>query len=129
MTGANTGIGKEVARILYSKNAAVWIAARNAEKGADAITSIREAHPSSSGRLELLQLDLSDLTTIRASAEAFLAKEKSLDVLINNAGVSKCLSILLSCPVRSESIVSFVKPGGFGGVTIIQYPGAANNHR
>jgi retinol dehydrogenase 12 len=89
VTGANTGIGKEVARILYSKNAAVYITARNAEKGTNAITSIQEAHPSSNGRLELIQLDLSDLTTIKASAEAFLAKEKRLDVLFNNAGVSK----------------------------------------
>ena len=98
MTGANTGIGKEVARILYSKNAAVWIAARNGEKGVNAITSIKEAHPSSGGRLESLQLDLSDLATIRASAEAFLAKEKRLDVLINNAGVSKYFSKCISCP-------------------------------
>src|SRR5437868_11703462 len=51
VTGANTGIGKEVARILYSKNAVVWVAARNQEKGATAIASIKEAHPSSNGRL------------------------------------------------------------------------------
>lgn len=126
MTGANTGIGKEVARILYSKNAAVWIAARNAKKGANAVTSIREAHPSSSGRLELLQLDLSDLTTIEASAEAFLAKEKRLDVLINNAGVSKCLSKSVPCLVRLKSIHRFRRAGEGD---IVETPGAGNGHR
>lgn len=89
VTGANTGIGKEVAQILYSKNAVVWMTARNPEKGANAVASIKEAHPASKGRLELLHLDLSDLTTIKASAEKFLAGEKRLDVLFNNAGVSK----------------------------------------
>ncbi|KAI5922171.1 hypothetical protein F4810DRAFT_298490 [Camillea tinctor] len=87
VTGANTGVGKEVARILYSKNAVVWIAARNEEKGQNAIKDIKEAYPSSTGRLEFLHLDLSDLATIKASAGKFLAKEKRLDVLFNNAGV------------------------------------------
>lgn len=87
VTGANTGVGKEVARILFSKNATVWAAARNEQKGRDAIQSILEAHPESTGKLEFLRLDLSDLTTIKKSAETFLAKEKQLHVLFNNAGV------------------------------------------
>ncbi|KAI0480980.1 hypothetical protein GGR56DRAFT_628401 [Xylariaceae sp. FL0804] len=87
VTGANAGVGKEVARILYSKNAVVWAAARNEEKGASAIRSIKGACPSSTGRLEFLHLDLGDLSTIKKSAEAFLAREERLDVLFNNAGV------------------------------------------
>ncbi|KAL7626539.1 short-chain alcohol dehydrogenase [Parahypoxylon ruwenzoriense] len=87
VTGANTGVGKEVAQILFSKNATVWVAARNEEKARNAIQSIQEAFPSSTGKLEFLHLDLSDLTTIRGSAEAFLAREKQLHVLFNNAGV------------------------------------------
>ncbi|KAI0834864.1 short-chain dehydrogenase [Hypoxylon sp. FL0890] len=87
VTGANTGVGREVAQILFSKNAVVWAAARNEEKGRNAIQSIREAHPESTGRLEFLHLDLSDLTTIKKSAETFLSKEKKLHVLFNNAGV------------------------------------------
>ncbi|KAI1376884.1 short-chain dehydrogenase [Hypoxylon crocopeplum] len=87
VTGANTGVGKEVARILFSKNASVWVAARNDEKANNAIQSIREAFPSSTGKLEFLHLDLSDLTTIKKSVETFLAKENRLHVLFNNAGV------------------------------------------
>ncbi|KAI1880269.1 hypothetical protein JX265_001890 [Neoarthrinium moseri] len=87
VTGSNAGVGKEVARILYSKNATVWAAARNEEKNLAAISSIKEAYPSSTGKLEHLHLDLGDLSTIKKSAETFLAKEKKLHVLINNAGV------------------------------------------
>ncbi|KAI1331174.1 short-chain dehydrogenase [Xylariaceae sp. FL0255] len=87
VTGANTGIGKEVARILYTKNAAVWLTSRDEEKGMNAIASIKDAHPTSRGRLELMQLDLSDLSTIKASVSSFLEKEKYLHVLFNNAGV------------------------------------------
>lgn len=87
VTGANTGLGKSLAHILYSKNASVYLTSRSHEKGKQAIEQIREAEPKSSGKLSLLVFDLADLTTIKASADEFLAKEKRLDVLFNNAGV------------------------------------------
>lgn len=80
-------MGQETAKILYSKNATVWAAARNEEKNLEAIKAIKAAHPSSSGKLEHLHLDLGDLTTIKSSVEKFLANESQLHVLINNAGV------------------------------------------
>lgn len=85
VSGANTGIGKELARILYSKNATVWVAARNEEKARAAIADI-ETSPSA-GKLKYMKLDLADLSTVAASAKKFLAEEKRLDVLFNNAGV------------------------------------------
>lgn len=91
VTGSNTGIGKETARILYSKNAKVYIAARSLDKSNKAIEDIKKAHPNSKGALAFLKLDLNDLTTIKASADEFLAKEKRLDVLFNNAGVQNPL--------------------------------------
>ncbi|KAH7017132.1 hypothetical protein EDB80DRAFT_278016 [Ilyonectria destructans] len=87
VTGANTGVGKEVAQVLYSKNATVWIAARTEEKARTAIDAIKQQHPSSSGALKFLKLDLADLTTISGSAQEFLAAETKLDILFNNAGV------------------------------------------
>lgn len=87
VTGANTGVGKEVAQILYSKNATVYATSRSEEKGRAAIASIKEAIPDSKGKLELLTLDLADLTTVKPAAKAFLAKETQLHLLINNAGV------------------------------------------
>lgn len=87
MTGSSSGVGKELAQILYSHNAKVYIAARSSEKVSNAIDSIKTAFPNSKGALEYLHLDLDDLSTIKASAEEFLSKEKRLDVLWNNAGV------------------------------------------
>ncbi|KAJ4396429.1 short-chain alcohol dehydrogenase [Gnomoniopsis smithogilvyi] len=87
VTGANTGVGKELAQILYSKNATVYCAARSDEKALKAISSIKAALPDSTGALIFLSLDLADLSTIKASVNEFLSKEKKLHVLFNNAGV------------------------------------------
>lgn len=89
VTGANTGLGKEIAQILYSKDAKVYCAARSQEKAQRAIDAIQAAHPTSRGALVFLPLDLADLTTIKASADAFLSHESRLDVLFNNAGVMR----------------------------------------
>lgn len=87
VTGANTGVGREIAQVLYSKNATVWVAARNEKKGLDAIEGIKKQHPASKGSIKFLKLDLADLTTIGPSAKEFLAQETKLDILFNNAGV------------------------------------------
>lgn len=89
MTGANVGIGKELAQILYSKNATVYVAARSKEKAEAAIQDIKNnaSTSSSTGSLIFLHLDLADLSTIKASAQEFLSRETKLHVLFNNAGV------------------------------------------
>lgn len=87
VTGANAGVGKELARLLYSRNGTVYVAARSAEKAQSAIQWIKEQHPGVQGALHHLHLDLNDLQGIKSSAEEFLSKEERLDVLFNNAGV------------------------------------------
>ncbi|KAI0886571.1 uncharacterized protein GGS22DRAFT_186640 [Annulohypoxylon maeteangense] len=87
VTGSNTGLGKEIAQIVYSKNAMVYMMARSEEKTKKAIESIKAAAPYSSGDLRFIRLDLADLTTIKSSADQFLQKEEKLHVLFNNAGV------------------------------------------
>lgn len=93
VTGANTGIGKEVARVLYAKNGTVWIGARSQEKAEAAMAEIRRACPDSptttTGRLEFLRLDLGDLEAVRRAADDFRARNdgRKLHVLFNNAGV------------------------------------------
>jgi retinol dehydrogenase 12 len=87
VTGSSSGVGKELAQVLYSHNAKVYVAARSEEKAKRAIEHIKAAFPKSTGQLIFLHLDLDDLTTIKKSAEEFLSKEKKLDVLWNNAGV------------------------------------------
>lgn len=77
VTGANSGIGRVAARTLADKGARVVLAVRNTDKG-------REAAAAMSGRVEVRQLDLADLASVRAFAEDLT---DPIDVLINNAGV------------------------------------------
>ncbi|KAG6013826.1 hypothetical protein E4U43_007091 [Claviceps pusilla] len=89
VTGGYAGVGKELVDILYQHNATVYVAGRSPDKANAAIDAIRAAHPSSKGRLEFLFVDLSDLTTITPAVQEFTAKEKRLDVLVNNAAVAQ----------------------------------------
>ncbi|KAK8023655.1 hypothetical protein PG993_011721 [Apiospora rasikravindrae] len=90
ISGANTGVGKELARMLYSKNAKVYLASRSEEKARRAIEEIEQSSPATStGKLVFIQLDLADLSTIKDSVQAFLRQESQLHVLFNNAGVMK----------------------------------------
>lgn len=72
--------------MLYSKNGKVYMTARTKEKASQAIQDIRAAVPNSSGSLVPLVLDLTDLSTIKASAEEFTSAESRVHVLFNNAG-------------------------------------------
>ena len=86
VTGANTGIGKATARALAARGATVTLACRSQENGRRTIEEI--AVQTGNRRLELLALDLGDLGSVRACAEAFLALDEPLHVLINNAGLA-----------------------------------------
>lgn len=87
VTGANSGLGKELSGILYSKHAKVFVAARSEAKAYAAIEFIKAAHPRSKGDLVYLHLDLADLAAVKSCVDAFLSQESRLDVLFNNAGV------------------------------------------
>lgn len=87
VTGGSGGLGKELINILYQQNAKIYVAARSEPKTKEIIREIQRAHPSSCGELIFLRLQLDDLSTIKQSAEEFLAKENRLHVLWNNAGV------------------------------------------
>jgi NAD(P)-dependent dehydrogenase (short-subunit alcohol dehydrogenase family) len=86
VTGANRGIGKETARALAARGATVLLACRSLEDGRRAIDEI--AAQTGNRRLELLALDLGDLASVRACAQAVLARDAPLHVLINNAGLA-----------------------------------------
>jgi retinol dehydrogenase-12 len=87
ITGGYAGIGYHLTHLLYTKHATIYLAGRSEDKARAAIAKWEAACPQSKGRLVLLYLDLADLTTIKPSVEAFLAKESRLDVLVNNAAV------------------------------------------
>ena len=85
ITGANSGIGLEAARVLVARGAHVVLACRNPGKAAEAEALLRAETPKAS--VEVMELDVSRLASVRAFAETFRATHPRLDVLINNAGV------------------------------------------
>ncbi|KAF2219852.1 hypothetical protein BDZ85DRAFT_35648 [Elsinoe ampelina] len=87
VTGGYAGVGLELTKMLYSRNATVFIAGRSPEKATTAIETVKKHAPNSTGKLEFLKLDLADLTTIKASANDLISRTDRLDVLTNNAGV------------------------------------------
>jgi len=85
ITGGNSGIGLEAARVLSLKNAEVILTARSAEKGTTAVEFLKKQNPLANVRW--MELDLADLDSVRAFSNAFHASYSKLDILINNAGV------------------------------------------
>ena len=69
ITGANSGLGYESTLALAEKGAHIVMACRNTQKGHVAMAPILDANPAAS--LEVMSLDLSDLDSVRAFAEAF----------------------------------------------------------
>ena len=85
VTGANGGLGLETARQLAAKGAHVVMAVRNQKKAAAAVDEIRASVPDAAP--ELVALDLASQASVRAAAGQIMAAHKSIDLLINNAGV------------------------------------------
>jgi NAD(P)-dependent dehydrogenase (short-subunit alcohol dehydrogenase family) len=83
VTGANSGLGFEVARGLAVRGASVHMLCRNAERGEEARTAITDEHGAADVHVHVV--DLSRLCTIRSFAETFSAPR--LDVLVHNAGL------------------------------------------
>ncbi|HEX3493362.1 MAG TPA: SDR family oxidoreductase [Streptosporangiaceae bacterium] len=86
VTGGNTGIGLATATELARRGGKVYVACRSEAKGSHAVASIVAA--TGNADVVYLPLDLADLGSVRACADAFLATGEPLDVLINNAGVA-----------------------------------------
>lgn len=80
VTGANTGLGFETARLLAERGASVVLAVRDTEKG-------KRAAARMSGDVSVQELDLTSLESVRAAAADLRASHPRIDLLINNAGV------------------------------------------
>jgi len=87
VTGVSAGLGVETARALVARGAQVVGAARDLGKAHRATEGVRAAAQASGGGLELVQLDLASLASVRACADALLADGRRFDVIIANAGV------------------------------------------
>ncbi len=84
ITGANKGIGLEIATQLGRKGYSVWLGCRDAERGERAAKQLRDegldAHA--------LLLDVSDDASVKAAAATFAKSSDTLDALVNNAGIA-----------------------------------------
>jgi NAD(P)-dependent dehydrogenase (short-subunit alcohol dehydrogenase family) len=87
VTGVSSGIGVETARAFAAHGAAVVGAARNLAKAKEATAGVRAAAEQSGSSLELVELDLASLLSVRACAERLIADGRRFDVVIANAGV------------------------------------------
>lgn len=85
ITGANSGIGFEAARIFAGAGARIVLACRSAKKATEAMDAIRSETPRAA--VEFMELDLASLASIRAFAKEASGRLERIDVLCNNAGV------------------------------------------
>jgi NAD(P)-dependent dehydrogenase (short-subunit alcohol dehydrogenase family) len=85
VTGANSGIGWETARVLAAHGATVLLGCRSAERGRAALQRIQAICPKADAAL--LEMDLADLDSVREVAATVRRDHGRLDLLINNAGL------------------------------------------
>src|SRR5580700_2992073 len=89
VTGVSAGLGVETARALAAHGAQVVGAARDLSKAQAATEQVR-AQAASGGSVDLVQLDLASLDSVRRCADGLLAARKPFDLIIANAGVMAC---------------------------------------
>jgi NAD(P)-dependent dehydrogenase (short-subunit alcohol dehydrogenase family) len=83
VTGANRGIGLEVARQLLRAGCTVWLGARDLRRGADAASLLRE-----NGHVEFQELDVTSDASVTEAVANISRQSGRLDILINNAGIA-----------------------------------------
>lgn len=92
VTGGNSGIGAETVKTLVESGMQVVLCARNVESA----KSVKESIPESQQeKIEIQKMDLSSLTSIQEAANSILSKHKTIDCIVNNAGVSKSFLLVV----------------------------------
>ena len=112
ITGANSGIGKAAAIQIASKGYRVIMACRNRERGEAALADVQSQ--SGSEAIELMIVDMSSQSSIRAFAEEFNAKYDTLDVLIHNAAAFDIRAT--TCQMSQDGIESIWATNHLGPV-------------
>lgn len=87
VTGGNAGLGKATVEALAVHNPkCLYLCCRRRASGEDLVASIHEKHPEAN--IVVLELDLSDLDSVKRCAKEFHSRSEQLDILYLNAGVS-----------------------------------------
>src|ERR1700683_3814956 len=87
VTGVSAGLGVETARSLAAHGAQVVCAARDLKKAKAATEQVRKDAAANGGSFELVELDLTNLKSVRVCADRLLARREAFDGVIANAGV------------------------------------------
>ena len=88
VTGGNAGIGLALCRqLLVDHGCFVFMGARSTERASLSVKSITKDFPNLAENVEVLEMDVSDDASVAAAASAFKATGKTLDAIVNNAGV------------------------------------------
>ena len=85
ITGANKSIGFETARQLLQQGYYVYLGCRDIQKGQQAVSQLQSE---GLNQVEPIEIDVNNITTIKAAREIIGRKTKVLDVLVNNAGIA-----------------------------------------
>ncbi|KAJ7723285.1 hypothetical protein DFH07DRAFT_856051 [Mycena maculata] len=86
VTGSNTGIGYELVHLLAAKGHTVYLASRKESAGVEALAKIKKEK---SLHVKFVQLDITDIDSVKAAVAKIEKDEGRLDVLVNNAGISE----------------------------------------
>lgn len=120
VTGANKGLGLEIARQLSKKGVNVILSARNKEKGQIAVAQLR----GEGVETDFLKLDVTDREDIQNAKAYIEATHGKLDILINNAGISKektaSYAVNTSRVVEIEMIKVVYETNVFGAIALTQ---------
>jgi NAD(P)-dependent dehydrogenase (short-subunit alcohol dehydrogenase family) len=87
ITGASAGLGQETARAVVAHGANVVLGVRDLDKGRKATEAVRAAAATNGATVELREVDLASLVSVRAFTDGVVADHERLDVVIANAGV------------------------------------------
>jgi NAD(P)-dependent dehydrogenase (short-subunit alcohol dehydrogenase family) len=103
LTGSSGGIGIETGRALAATGGKVYLGVRDLEKGRLALEEILEP-----GRVELLELDIGSMGSVRTAAKTFLSKSNQLNVLLNNAGIMACPQAKTADGFESQLAINYL---------------------
>jgi NAD(P)-dependent dehydrogenase (short-subunit alcohol dehydrogenase family) len=116
ITGANKGIGFETAKQLAQLGYFVYLGSREKKKGLDAINKLKNAGISN---VELIELDVTDINSIKRAKQELETKIEVLDVLINNAGIAGVMPQNISTG-EMENLRKVFETNFFGAVQTTQ---------
>ena len=88
VTGANSGIGLQIARCIAGQGATVYLACRNISKAKEAASQITYENPSCKDRVHVLSVDMSLLSSVRDFADTVKSISLKIDLLFHNAGIA-----------------------------------------